>query len=180
MIAGERVRLRPLERDDLPRSAQWLADPEVRQGMALYLPLSMEDEVKWYEDMLKRDRELRVFAIDAQTADGWAHVGSLGFHEIDWRCRHAEFGIMIGDKDYWNKGYGADAVMTLTGFGFGVLNLEKIWLRVFETNPRAIRCYEKVGFVEEGRLRRHHYQEGRYCDVLIMGILRDEWEKSKA
>ncbi len=180
MIIGQKVRLRPLERDDLPRSVQWLADPEVRQGIALHLPLSMDDEAKWYEDMLKRDRNERVFAIDARTADGWEHIGSTGFHEIDWRCRHAEFGIMIGNKNYWSQGFGADAVKTIAGLGFGELNLEKIWLRVFETNPRAIRCYEKAGFILEGRLRRHHYQDGHYCDVLIMGLLREEWEASKA
>jgi RimJ/RimL family protein N-acetyltransferase len=74
--------------------------------------------------------------------------------------RAAEFGIVIGDKNYWSRGYGTDAVTTLTGFGFGELNLQRIWLRVFDFNTRAIRCYEKSGFVLEGRLRRHHYHAG--------------------
>lgn len=200
MILGQNIRLRPLERDDLPRSVTWLADPEVREAIALFMPLSMEDETKWFEEMKKRDRELQIFAIDVRTrgvpstaapgpraegplraaqvqaVQGWLNIGSAGFHAIDWRVRAAEFGIMIGDKNYWSKGYGTDAVRTLAGFGFGELNLNRIYLRVFDYNRRAIRCYEKVGFVLEGRLRQGHFHDGRYCDVLLMGLLREEWK----
>lgn len=184
MILGQNVRLRPLERDDLPRSAAWLADPEVREGIALFMPLSIEDETKWFEEMKKRDRELQILAIDARTpgaastgsAHGWLHIGSMGLNEIDWRIRAAELGIMIGDKHYWSQGYGTDAVRTLVGFGFNELNLNRIFLRVFDFNRRAVRCYEKVGFVLEGRLRQGHYSRGRYCDLLIMGLLREEWK----
>jgi RimJ/RimL family protein N-acetyltransferase len=133
--------------------------------------------------MKKRDREVQVMAIDARTpgvsASGtirdWLHIGSTGFNEIDRRSRAAELGIMIVDKNCWNKGYGTDAVHTLVGFGFGELNLNRIYLRVFDYNRRAIRCYEKAGFVMEGRLRQGHYHNGQYYDVLIMGLLREEW-----
>jgi RimJ/RimL family protein N-acetyltransferase len=175
MIYGERVRLRSMERDDLPRAVQWLADPEARANIAAILPMSLEDEVAWFEAMKRRDKFLHVLAIDARDGEGWQHIGSAGFHEVTWRDRNAEFGIFIGDRNYWSKGYGTDAVKTLVSLGFGHYNLDKIFLRVFDFNTRAIRCYEKAGFVVEGRLRRHHYHEGRYHDELMMGLLREEW-----
>ena len=87
---------------------------------------------------------------------------------------------MIGDKNYWSQGYGTDAVRTLVNLGFGQINLDKVFLRVFEFNTRAIRCYEKVGFVVEGRLRRQHYHEGRYYAEWIMGLLREEWQAQQS
>ncbi len=175
MILGNRIRLRPFERDDLTRSVVWINDPDVRDGIAMYLPMSLEDEVKWYETMIQADKHERVFAIDARKDEGWRHIGSMGFHHIDWRSGQAEFGIMIGEKEYWSQGYGTDAVKTLVRFGFDELNLKRVWLRVFDFNKRAVRCYEKAGFVLEGRLRQHHYHAGQYCDELIMGLLREEW-----
>ncbi|MBI3240817.1 MAG: GNAT family N-acetyltransferase [Chloroflexi bacterium] len=179
MIIGQRVRLRAIERADLPRFVAWFADPEVRDGLGLHLGMSLAQEEQWFEETLKRDRNEQPLSIEVESSEGWVHIGSAGFHEIDWRNRHAELGIAIGDKQFWNKGYGTDATRTLTGFGFDELNLERIFLRVFDTNPRAIRCYEKVGFKHEGRLRRERFHDGRYNDTLIMGILRDEWEAGK-
>ncbi len=179
MILGAKTRLRPIERDDLPRFVLWFADPEVRDGLALYLPMSLAQEEQWFEDMLKRERDTQPLAIEAQTPEGWLHIGSAGFHEIDWHHRHAEFGIAVGEKRFWSQGYGTDATQTLVGFGFGELNLERIFLRVFADNARAVRCYEKVGFKHEGRLRRDRFHNGQYGDTLIMGILREEWQTSR-
>ena len=105
----------------------------------------------------------------------WKLIGSLAFNEIDWRNRAAEFGIMIGDKTYWNRGYGTEAVRLLVNHGFNTLNLNRIFLRVFENNPRAIRAYEKAGFVHEGRLRQAEFRDGKYIDVLMMSMLKDEF-----
>lgn len=175
MILGTKTRLRSFERADLPRSVAWMNDPDVRDGIAMYWPMSLDDEVKWYEAMLQGDKHERAFALDARKEDGWQHIGSMGFRHIDWRSGQAEFGIMIGEKEYWGQGYGTDAVKTLVQFGFDELNLKRIWLRVFDFNARAIRCYEKAGFSLEGRLRQHYYHAGRYYDELIMGLLREEW-----
>jgi diamine N-acetyltransferase len=90
----------------------------------------------------------------------------------------AEFGIVIGDKSYWNQGYGTEAVRLLVRFGFHTLNLNRIFLRVYETNPRAIRAYEKAGFTSEGRERQAEFRNGKYIDVLRMSILRAEFTPS--
>jgi RimJ/RimL family protein N-acetyltransferase len=89
--------------------------------------------------------------------------------------RNARLGIMIGDKSYWSQGYGTDAMLTLLRFGFEEMNLNRIDLTVDAENARAIRCYQKCGFVGEGRLREARYQRGKYGDQLVMSVLRDEF-----
>ena len=104
-------------------------------------------------------------------------IGNSGFFNIDWRNRGAELGIVIGDKAYWNKGYGTEVMRLLLHHGFTTLNLHRIFLRVFEGNPRAIRAYEKAGFVHEGRMRQAEFRDGKYLDVLLMSVLRPEWQE---
>ncbi len=174
MIFGERVRLRRIERDDLPRFVQWLNDPEVRQHLAAFYPMSRVHEEAWFEDTLELEPALQPFAIDVRAADAWIHVGGIGFHAVDWRSRWAEAGIVIGDKSLWGAGYGSDALRTLVAWAFRGLNLNRVWLRVYEDNARGIRCYEKVGFRHEGRLRQDRYHDGRYQDTLVMGLLRED------
>ena len=88
-------------------------------------------------------------------------------------------GLFIGDKSCWNKGYGTEVMRLLLQHGFGTLNLNRIFLRVDTENLGGIRAYEKAGFVQEARLRQADYREGRYCDDLIMSVLRSEWTPEK-
>src|SRR5262249_43562402 len=104
-------------------------------------------------------------------------IGNTALHGIHSRNQHAGFGIMIGDKDEWGKGYGTDATKLIVRSGFDTLNLHRIWLHVYEDNERAIRSYEKVGFRREGVLRDHAFRNGRYGNVITMGILREEMAK---
>ncbi len=176
MIYGDRIRLRADERSDLPRFVEWLNDPEVRQGISYYLPFSLALEEQWYDNMLKLPREEQPFGIDIRTDDGsWKLIGNCSLFEFNWRCRSAEVGIFIGDKSCWNQGYGTEVMRLLLKHGFNNLNLNRIYLRVFDTNPRAIRCYEKVGFVHEGRLRQAEFKQGQYVDMLVMSVIRSEY-----
>ncbi|MEW6717864.1 MAG: GNAT family protein [Chloroflexota bacterium] len=177
MIVGDRIRLRAIEREDLPRFVSWLNDPEVRAGLSLYLPLSLAEEEKWFEGMLEKTPDERALIIEIRNADQWIPIGNGGIFGINHRNRSAELGIFIGEKTYWNQGYGSEAVSLLLQHGFATLNLNRIALRVFETNPRAIRAYEKVGFILEGRFRQAEFRNGRYIDVLYMSVLREEWLK---
>lgn len=176
MIYGKRIRLRADERSDLPLFVRWLNDPEVRQGLALFLPFSQAEEEGWYERMLQTPREQHPLLIEVRRDDQWIPVGNCGFHDIDWRNRCAEVGIVIGEKAYWNQGYGTETMQLMLRHGFLTLNLNRVFLRVFETNPRAIRSYEKAGFIHEGRLRQAEFRDGQYVDILLMSVLRSEWE----
>ena len=194
MITGERVRFRAVERDDLPTFVKWLNDPEVRQGILIYHPFSQAEEENWYEGMLKHPIDEHVLGIEVRLPservgmpklegetstqaeeEHWKLIGSLAFTNVDWRNRSSEFGIMIGDKAYWDQGYGTEAVRLLVKHGFNTLNLNRIFLHVFENNPRAIRAYEKAGFVHEGKLRQAEFKDGIYIDILVMSILKDEF-----
>ncbi|MDH3944661.1 MAG: GNAT family N-acetyltransferase [Anaerolineae bacterium] len=176
MIYGDRIRFRAPEQEDLPVFVRWLNDPEVRAGISLYLPMSLANEEKWFRSMLERPQDEHPMCIECKEEGGWKLIGNCGFFEAQPIVRSAEFGIMIGEKDYWNKGYGTEAVQLLIKHGFETLNLNRISLRVFETNPGAIRSYEKAGFIQEGSHRQEHYQDGRFIDVIHMSILRSEWD----
>ncbi|TAK11825.1 MAG: N-acetyltransferase [Anaerolineae bacterium] len=176
MFVAERVRLRRIEKADLPHYVEWLNDAEVRRGLKIFLPLSNVEEDEWFETMMKSPLLERPYAIDAKAGEGWAHIGSCALFGFDHTARQAELGIVIGDKDYWNKGYGSDVMRLLLKVGFETLNLNRIHLWVYGNNPRARHVYEKIGFTHEGSLRQHIFREGQYYDVHMMGILRDEWQ----
>jgi diamine N-acetyltransferase len=181
MIYGERIRLRGVEKEDLPMFVRWLNDPDVIQGLLVHNPVSQAEEENWFERMIKRPPDEHVLGIEVREKDidagteTWRLIGTLAFDSIDWRNRSAEFGIMIGEKTYWNQGYGTEAVRLLAQHGFKTLNLNRIFLHVFENNPRAIRVYEKDGFISEGRERHAEFRDGRYIDELRMSMLKDEF-----
>jgi diamine N-acetyltransferase len=179
MIFGKRVRLRAIEKDDLPRFVAWLNDPEVRRNLILYQPLSIGQEELWYADILKEPVDEQPLCIDIKKGDKWEHAGNISFMQLNRHDRNAEIGIFIGRKDFWNKGYGCEAMRLMVGHGFNDLNLNRIYLRVYETNPNGVRCYEKAGFKHEGRLREARYHEGKYIDMLMMSILNSEWIESE-
>jgi RimJ/RimL family protein N-acetyltransferase len=175
MLAGERVRLRPVERDDLPTYVRWFGDPDVRRHLAIFLPFSLAQEERWYEGLLERiDRQSDVM-LAIETADG-VHIGNVGLGGINWKDRHAELGIAIGEKSCWGQGYGTDAVRTLLRLAFGEMNLNRVSLRVDVDNHRAIRCYERTGFQREGRLREAVFRGGAYVDQYVMAILASEFD----
>jgi RimJ/RimL family protein N-acetyltransferase len=176
MISGKRIRLRALEKSDLPAAVAWLNDPEVTENLLRDTPLSMDVEEKWYQDMLQRPAEEHVLAIEWMVDNDWQFIGTTGLHHVDWKNRIGEFGIMIGDKNQWGKGLGYDATVLMLRFAFHYLNLNKVFLYAIETNTRGIRVYEKAGFIHEGRLRQDIHKNGRYLDVFVMSVLRDEWK----
>lgn len=178
MIYGERIRLRHIERDDLPFFVEWLNDPEVRHGIMLYLPLSIAEEEQWFEKTLAAPQDERPLVIEIKAAEDWKMIGNCSFHNLDWRSRNAELGIFIGDKSNWDKGYGTEVMGLLLKHGFSTLNLHMIYLRVYEDNHRAIRAYEKAGFIIDGTLRQMFYRDGVYLDVIFMSLLRTEWRKN--
>jgi len=174
MIYGKRIRLRAIEKDDPQRFVAWLNDPEVRRNMLMYQPLSKAVEELWFADMLKRDQDEHPLVIEVHQGENWQPVGNLGFLNLDQRERSAEIGIFIGEKNLWDKDYGSQAIQLMLKHGCENLKLNRIFLQVYETNERGIRCYEKAGFQHEGRMRQARFQQGRYIDVLLMSVLRDE------
>jgi RimJ/RimL family protein N-acetyltransferase len=176
MIYGEGIRLRAPERKDIPLFVSWLNDPEVRYGISVFLPMSIAREEMWFEKMLKNSPIEQPLTIEAENVGNWVPIGNTGFFDINNITRSAEIGIMIGNKEYWDKGFGTKVMQLMLKHGFETLNFNRIFLRVYESNPRAVRCYEKVGFVHEGKQRQAVYKDGEYYDLLLMSILKSEWK----
>ena len=187
MIAGKKVCLRPIERDDLPRYVKWFGDPEVRRHLLIYLPFSLAQEERWFEGLLDRLERQDEVLLAIETADGGqgpgqgpvqdpVHIGNVGLHAINWKDRCAELGIAIGEKAYWDQGYGTDAIRALLALAFREMGLHRVFLRVDADNARGIRCYEKVGFQREGTSRDAVFKGGSYHDQYVMSILESEFE----
>lgn len=109
MIIGKRVRLRALEKEDLQAFVRWFNDPEVRGNIMMVQPLSMGQEEKWYEDTLNRPVDEHPLCIEVKQGKDWVLIGNLGFMHIDQHDHSAEVGISIGEKRFWNQGYGTEA-----------------------------------------------------------------------
>jgi RimJ/RimL family protein N-acetyltransferase len=176
MITGKNVRLRAIEREDIPRFVRWMNDPDVIENLLMNYPLSHAMEEKWFEKQVETPPTVsQILAIETLVGNDWLHIGNCGLHFIEPVNNAAEFGITIGEKEYWNKGLGREAAKLILKHGFENLNLNRIYLYVFATNPRAIKTYEAVGYKHEGTMRQGIYKNGRYIDVLMMSILHSEW-----
>ncbi len=173
ILTGAKVRLRPPAESDLPLFVRWLNDPDVRFWLSISedAELTLESEREWLEEM--RDDPERV-CWTIETPEGWP-AGNVDLREIDETHGRATLGIFIGEKEYWNRGLGSEALRRVLGYAFGELDLRRVQLLVDEDNGRAIRCYEKCGFVQEGLLRAYRFRRGRLINVLVMAVLRDEY-----
>lgn len=169
---GTKIYLRPLEREDAALFVTWLNDAEVTDTLNLFRPIDLASEEEFIATIPKSEHDF-VFGIAVKATDQL--IGTTGLHDVDWKNRHANFGINIGAKHEWGKGYGTEATALTVRYAFETLNLHRVRLLVFETNERAIRTYEKVGFRREGVLREDRFHAGRYWNTITMAMLRTEW-----
>ena len=172
MLKGERVTLGPIEREYIDSFLKWLNDPDLTQYLMMFRPLTRDMEEDWFNKL--KDRE-NFFMFGILIEDqGDKLIGNLAI-EVDRKNRFGTCGIMIGEKEYQGKGYGTEAMKLLVNYGFNTLNLNRIELETFSFNTRAYKSYIKVGFKEEGTRRQAVYINGKYHDVITLGILKDEW-----
>ena len=179
MIIGNEIRLRGIEREDLPLFVRWLNDPEVIRYLTHYAPLSHVQEEHWFEKIIQAPLAEQPLMIEVLRGSEWSPIGDISFMGVDQQSHNAELGLFIGEKEFWDKGIGTKTISLMLDYGFFTLNFHRIYLRVFDANKRGICCYEKLGFQHEGRLREASFLDGEYCDMLWMGILRDEWRGMK-
>ncbi len=172
-LVGEKIYLRPLERDDAIILLPWVNDPDVIATLMMYTPKNLQTELEFIERAYKSDTEI-ILGVALKGSDKL--IGTTGLHRIDWKNRHCMFGILIGDKTEWGKGYGTETTRVMVNYAFEILGMHRVWLHVYEYNQRGIRAYEKAGFVREGVLREDRYHNGRFFNTLVMGMLRSEWE----
>ncbi|NMA61739.1 MAG: GNAT family N-acetyltransferase [Firmicutes bacterium] len=174
MYTGEKIRLREYRKEDAALAQAFINDPEVKRNLnpGIPYPLTLGDEEKWVASQTATT-DLYNFAIE--TIDDARYIGGCGINQLDWKNKVATVGIFIGDRSCWNQGYGTDAMRVFLRFMFDQMNLNKVKLSVFSFNERAIAMYKKCGFQQEGRLRQELFRDGEYHDLIIMGILREEF-----
>jgi RimJ/RimL family protein N-acetyltransferase len=129
---------------------------------------------EWLEKDLEKDEPNNIF-FAIRTRQEEKVIGFTGFFDLHWNHGDSLIVIAIGEREYWGKGYGTDALNTLLRYAFQELNLRRASLIVFEYNGRARRSYEKAGFTLEGRIRGAMLRDGQRWDWLIMGVLREDW-----
>lgn len=175
MIEGRQVGLRLMESQDVWLLYRWFNDQRVLEDLGPdhgFFCVSMEEEKSTVERMLQ-DRHAMYFII--MKREGNQPIGLIGLVGINDRSASAELRIIVGEPGEWDKGLGKGAIEVLLGHAFNARNLHRVWLRVAAHNGRAIACYRKCGFMEEGRLRHDHYHKGAWGDALLMSILAPEF-----
>lgn len=175
-FAGKLVELKPIDLEKMAAAfVGWHRDTE-------YSRMADDDPANLYS--VRADQEWLESHADSMTMFGIHEkvegrlIGSIELAGFNWCSGDAWVGIGIGERDFWGKGFGTEAMQMILRYGFEELNLHRVSLSVFAYNTRGIRSYEKAGFKEEGRIRQFMVREGQTWDLIIMGILRSEWEKT--
>jgi RimJ/RimL family protein N-acetyltransferase len=165
--------LRKPEPGDVEALYRQKNDPEVAGLLRGFTTgYSRTDLLRWVDFHGKARDE--VFFVIADAHD--VPVGHIALYHIDHRVGQAELGIVLGERSIWGKGLGRACTRWMIEYGFRELNLRRIYLEVLGTNARAYELYRKLGFVVEGRLRQHQLKGGCHVDVIVMGLLREEYE----
>jgi RimJ/RimL family protein N-acetyltransferase len=172
VLRGEKCTLRPPRKEDLQSYQRWFEDTETLRFLPGIGPFSDSQEEDWF----KRTGEDPTGVAWAIEVDGRI-VGTTGIHGIDHRHGHGETGLVIGDKSMWRKGIASEAMKLRTAFCFRELNLHKIRTRAFMENRASIRALEKAGYRQSGVLRQEFYRDGRWHDVWMGEVLREDWER---
>ena len=166
--AGDLVVLRPVTPDDAEMQHRWFADIEITRYLGLRYPLS----IGAIAERLAEGRDYRFTVLRRDTGEP---VGYTALRGVTPENLNGELDLAIGERSAWNGGFGTDTTRTICRYGFERLNLHRIHLWVFAEHHRAIRVYEKVGFVREAVSRDRLYKHGKWHDTLLMGLLAEEW-----
>lgn len=180
IFTGNLTRLAAEDPSNLAKAfAKWTLDSEYLRLLDSDPPrLWSEKKFKdWFEKDLEKDDPNEFFFV-IKPLESEQPIGFTAIFDLHWNHGDALLAIALGEREWWGKGYGTDALQTMLRYAFQELNLRRMTLIVFEYNARAIRSYEKCGFVMEGRVREAMQREGRRWDWYIMGILREEWHQN--
>jgi RimJ/RimL family protein N-acetyltransferase len=171
-LVGDKCFLSPVSLEDVERYTEWVNDLEIGQFVLFSSTVfDVSKERAALQDLMENSVVFAIIEKDTNKA-----IGNCGLHVVNSVHRHAQFGIFIGEKTYWNQGIGTEATALLLDYGFNIMNLNNISLEVVAYNKRAIRSYEKGGFQYVGRRRKYNYMAGEYHDVLIYDMLAEDFQ----
>jgi RimJ/RimL family protein N-acetyltransferase len=174
-LIGEKCYLSPIDANDAEKFAEWLNDLEVSINLRPYNEMISLENEKVFINNVSKGHTYSIIDIEQDEL-----IGNCGFSDIDHVNQTGQARIFIGNRKYWNKGYGREALSLLIDYGFKALNLHNIMLVVYEYNKGAKKCYEKVGFKQIGIRREALYRNLRKHNIIYMDILPSEfYEKHK-
>jgi RimJ/RimL family protein N-acetyltransferase len=169
-LIGTKCYLSPIDPNDADKFTAWLNDLEITENLTLYDSVITTGNEREILEKLSQEHNYSIIDLEKDEL-----IGNCGFVAIDHLNQTAEAGLFIGNKSYWNKGYGTEALTLLLDYGFKALNLHNVQLRVYGFNRRAQRCYEKVGFKPMGIWREALLRNSERCDVVYMDLLAGEF-----
>lgn len=169
-LEGKKVNLRPFSKEDIPTITRWINDPEVREFVTQIFPQTEKQEEEW----VNRGLNEKGITLAIETKDGIL-IGSMGLHDIHWADRRVTTGAIIGEKEYWGKGYGTDAKMQVLNYAFNILNLHKICSGVISFNKRSLNYSLHCGYKIEGRRKKHIFKNGKYWALIELGLFKKDW-----
>lgn len=173
-MEDERMKLIPLGEHHIETIRLWRNDPEIRKYFFNQNFINKNQQEKWFENYCK-DNSQMTFAILEKSYNSF--IGTIGLSNIDHYNQRAELGTLIGNKEYWGKGYATIATKILLSYAFKQLNLQKVYCSILIDNIGSIKKNEKVGFEIEGTQKNHAFNNGEFKDVIVMGLLRENYKK---
>jgi [ribosomal protein S5]-alanine N-acetyltransferase len=171
VVQGSRFRLRPPRSEDAAIMITWLEDLEVTKRLAVRFPLSLDEELEWLRGRAA-DRNSILWVIEQEGRV----VGTTGLEGIDWMNQNASTGTLIGDKSVWGRGIAGEMMRRRADFAFTELPLRKLRSSFIEGNEASRRAQLGAGYREVGRLRQEVWREGRWLDLILTELLRQDWE----
>ena len=176
-LVADKIYLRPIDIEDVNESyLNWINDGDIIDNLATVFPTSKEDLANFVTSILKNPNFV-FFAIVVKESN--KHIGNVKLGPIDWISRTTNFGLMLGDKSSWGKGYAQEAFSLILKLAFDKLNLHKVWDMAVITNTASIKANQKVGFKIEAELEKHVYKNGEYHNVAILSLLAEDYYKKK-
>jgi len=175
-IPGEKLYLRPLEVDDAKKVCSWMNDREVLRFLSKTMPINLFREEEFLKTLYQDSRS---FYLGIMAKENDALIGMVSLVNIDTISRHAELALIIGEKEYWGKGYGTEADALMVNYGFRYLNLNKIYAHILAEHQVSLKLVKELGLRTDGVLREQIYRDGQYHDVVVCSILRKEYEALK-
>lgn len=171
-FAGSRIQLRPMVLSDLKLMVGWNRDQELQSFVDCDLPIDLHELERWYCSNVP-SRNYQIFVIETLAG---VVIGDLELDHISWSQREAELRIRIGNRGYWGKGYGGEAISLICDHLFAAKRFRRIYLRVYDFNARAIRCYLKTGFKPVGILQR---RQNQWKNIILMELTADRFFQNR-
>jgi [ribosomal protein S5]-alanine N-acetyltransferase len=176
-LVGKKLYLKGIEQKDLEgRYFDWLNNYEITKYLeSSFFPNTKEKMQEYFDGVAKSGNNVLLSIVDLETDK---HIGNVRIGPINWVHRTSFLGIMIGERDFWGKGYASEVLQLVLDYVFNRLNLHKISAGANSSNKSSLRIFEKAGFKIEGRRKEELYVDGKYHDGIIMGLTKEDFSGS--